>query len=406
MQPTGKKEEDTLEITMPHTTYLIIGGGMTGAAAANGIRELDPRGGITLISAEHAPPYDRPPLSKKLWDGKRTLDQIVAPLPEDVVLRLGRRVVAIDPNRRQATDDTGTIYTYNRLLLATGGVPRKLPFGGDGINYYRTVDDYRALRAEAGRNASFVVIGGGFIGSEVAAALCGQGSAVTMVFPESGITDRLFPPAMSAFVNDLYRQRGIEVLNGDSVVDIETSNGRPIVVTGSGRRLESGRVVAGIGIIPSAELAQMAGLAVENGIIVDEFLRASRPDIFAAGDVANYPDTTLGIRRRVEHADAARAMGRAAGRNMAGAAEAYRYLPMFYSDLFDLSYEAVGVCDSRMEMVEDWQEQYRRGAVYYLKDSRVRGVLLVDLWNKLDEARQLIESDEVADPKNLINRIR
>lgn len=391
---------------MLHTPYLIIGGGMTGAAAATGIRELDPNGGITLISAETAPPYDRPPLSKKLWDGKLTLEQILAPLPDDVALRLGRRVVSIDPDRRRVTDDTGTIYTYDRLLLATGGAPRRLPFGGDAVNYYRTVEDYRALRAEAGHGASFVVIGGGFIGSEVAAALRSKGNQVTMVFPEGGITDRLFPPGMPAFVNDLYRQHGIELLNGESVTDIETGDGGAVVVTGGGRRLRVDRVVAGIGIIPSVELAKDMRLAVENGIVVDEYLRASRPEIFAAGDVAGYPDPILGIRRRVEHADAARAMGRLAGRNMAGAAEPYRYLPMFYSDLFDLSYEAVGLCDNRLDMVEDWQEQYRRGVVYYLKDGRVCGVLLVDVWDKLDEARQLIEARGEVDPKNLINRIR
>ena len=391
---------------MFHTPYLIIGGGMTGAAAATGIRELDSDGGITLISAENAPPYDRPPLSKKLWNGKRTLEQILAPLPDDVVLRLGRRVVAVDPDRRRVTDDSGTVYTYDRLLLATGGAPRRLPFGGDSVNYYRTVEDYRSLRAEAGRGATFVVIGGGFIGSEVAAVLREQGCAVTMVFPEGGITDRLFPAGMPAFVNEMYRRRGVEVLNGENVVGIETGDGGAVVVTGSGRRLNADRVVAGIGIVPSVKLANEMGLAVENGILVDDFLHASRPDIFAAGDVANYPDAILGIRRRVEHADAARAMGLLAGRNMAGAAEPYRYLPMFYSDLFDLGYEAVGLCDNRLDMVEDWQEKYRRGVVYYLKNGRVCGVLLVDVWEKVDEARRLIESEREVTPENLIDRIR
>ena len=183
---------------MPDTDYLIIGGGMTGAAAAEGIRELDKDGTITMLSAEHAPPYDRPPLSKKLWEGKKTLDQIVAPLPRDVELHLGRRVVALDADRRQLTDDTGRVFTYGQLLLATGGTPRRLPFGGDAVNYYRTVDDYVALRDDVERGASFVVIGGGFIGSELAAALRSQGNEVAMVFPEDGITDRLFPPDMAA----------------------------------------------------------------------------------------------------------------------------------------------------------------------------------------------------------------
>jgi NADPH-dependent 2,4-dienoyl-CoA reductase/sulfur reductase-like enzyme len=391
---------------MPHTRYLIIGGGMTGAAAAIGIRELDAEGAITLISAESAPPYDRPPLSKKLWDGKRSVAQIVAPLPDDVELRLGRRVVTLDPERRQATDDTGVTYAYERLLLATGGAPRRLPFGGEAVNYYRTIGDYLALRADVERGASFVVIGGGFIGSEVAASLRRQGSAVTMVFPEGGITDRLFPPGMPAFINDYYRRQGVEVLNGESVTGIEAAGDGGVVITGGGRRLPADRVVAGIGIIPSTELAKEAGLAVENGITVDEYLRTARPEIYAAGDVANYPDPVLGLRRRVEHADAARAMGRAAGRNMAGAAEPYRYLPMFYSDLFDLSYEAVGLCDNRLEMVEDWQEQYRRGVVYYGKDGRVCGVLLMDTWDKVDEARALIEAGQELSAAALMGRIR
>ncbi len=390
---------------MSQPSYLIIGGGMTAAAAAVGIRELDSDGTITMISAETAPPYDRPPLSKKLWSGKRTLEQIVAPLPADVELHLDRRVVAIDPDRRQATDDAGVVYTYDKLLLATGGAPRHLPFGGDAINYYRTVEDYRTLRAEAGHGDSFVVIGGGFIGSEIAAALRSQGNDVTIVFPEDGIGNRLFPPGMPATINEMYRKHGVTVLSDASVVGVEKEGDRTVVITGDGQRLSAGRVVAGIGIIPSVELAKAMGLAVDNGVTVDEYLRTARPEIYAAGDVANYPDLILGIHRRVEHADAARAMGRAAGRNMAGANEPYRYLPLFYSDLFELGYEAVGQCDPRLEMVEDWQDVYSRGVVYYLKDGRVCGVLLVDVWDKVDEARALIEKGEKVDPKELINRI-
>ena len=390
---------------MSQPSYLIIGGGMTAAAAAAGIREPDSDGTITMISAETAPPYDRPPLSKKLWSGKRTLEQIVAPLPADVELHLDRRVVAIDPDRRQATDDAGVVYTYDKLLLATGGAPRHLPFGGDAINYYRTVEDYRTLRAEAGHGDSFVVIGGGFIGSEIAAALRSQGNDVTIVFPEDGIGNRLFPPGMPATINEMYRKHGVTVLSDASVVGVEKEGDRTVVITGDGQRLSAGRVVAGIGIIPSVELAKAMGLAVDNGVTVDEYLRTARPEIYAAGDVANYPDLILGIHRRVEHADAARAMGRAAGRNMAGANEPYRYLPLFYSDLFELGYEAVGQCDPRLEMVEDWQDVYSRGVVYYLKDGRVCGVLLVDVWDKVDEARALIEKGEKVDPKELINRI-
>ncbi len=377
---------------MPHTPYLIIGGGMTGAAAANGIRELDEAGAIALISDETDPPYDRPPLSKKLWDGKRTIEQIYVPLPGNVQPFFGRRVVELDADSRRATDDRGEVHTYGRLLLATGGAPRRLPFGGEAVNYYRTLDDYRALRADADRGASFVVIGGGFIGSEVAASLRKRGNEVTLIFPEEAIGSRLFPTDLAAWLNDYYRGHGVDVLNGESVTGMETGADGTTVLTGSGRRLSADRVVAGIGIIPSVELARAIGLSVDNGIPVDDHLMTDRPEIYAAGDVANYPDAVLGARRRVEHADAARAMGRAAGRNMAGAGEAYTYLPMFYSDLFELGYEAVGNCDARLDVIADWQEKNRRGALYYLKDGRLTGVLLMDIWDRVDEARALIEA--------------
>jgi NADPH-dependent 2,4-dienoyl-CoA reductase/sulfur reductase-like enzyme len=390
---------------MAHFPYLIIGGGMTGAAAANAIRELDDAGAIGLISAEPEPPYDRPPLSKKLWEGKKKVDEVYIALPGNVQPHFGRRVVALDPAARAVTLDDGAGHSYGRLLLATGGDPRRLPFGGDHVNYYRTIADYRTLRADAERGARFVVIGGGFIGSEIAASLRQQGNAVTLVFPEAGICDRVFPAPMATYLVDYYRERGVEVLAESKVTGIEAGADGATVTLGDGRQLAADRVVAGIGIVPDVALARAAGLAVDNGILVDENLQTTAGGIYAAGDVANYPDAVLGLRRRVEHADAARAMGRAAGRNMAGAGEPYRYLPMFYSDLFELGYEAVGLCDSRLEVIEDWQAQYQKGVLYYMQDGRVRGVLMVDIWEKVDEARGLIEGNTVEDAATLRGRI-
>ena len=391
---------------MTHYPYLIIGGGMTGAAAANAIRERDNAGTIGLISAEPEPPYDRPPLSKKLWDGKMRADEIYVNLPGNVQPHFGRRVVTLDPAVRAVTLDNGASHSYGRLLLATGGEPRRLPFGGEHVNYYRTLADYRALRADVERGARFVVVGGGFIGSEVAASLRRQGNAVTLIMPEAGISDRVFPPRLAAHLIDMYRERGVEVLAEARVTDITADASGATVTLGDGRRLATDRVLAGIGLVPDVALASAAGLAVENGILVDENLQTTVAGIYAAGDVANYPDAILGMRRRVEHADAARAMGRAAGRNMAGAGEPYRYLPMFYSDLFDLSYEAVGQCDSRLEIVEDWQEEFKRGVLYYTQNGRVRGVMLIDTWEKVDEARALIEAGDEVDPASLPGRIR
>jgi NADPH-dependent 2,4-dienoyl-CoA reductase/sulfur reductase-like enzyme len=163
--------------------------------------------------------------------------------------------------------------------------------------------------------------------------------------------------------------------------------------------------VAGLGILPNTELAQAAGLSVDDGIVVDDLLQASRPGVFAAGDVASFPNAALAMRMRVEHEDNANTMGRQAGRNMAGAGERYMHLPYFYSDLFDLGYEAVGELDARLEVVSDWKEPYREGVVYYLRDGRVRGVLLWNVWGQVDRARELIASPQAVRPDSLRGRL-
>jgi len=253
---------------MRATRYLIVGGGLAADAACTGIREVDPGGRITVVSDEAHPPYARPPLSKALWTGKEESTIWRATEQHGAELQLGRRVAALDLDARRATDDRGETYSYERLLLATGGRPRQLPFGGDEVIYYRTLDDYRRLRALASANARFVVIGGGFIGSEIAAALETNGHPVTMVFPEPGIGARVLPAELSAFVTDYYRAHDVEVLTGASVTAIERAAGKVRVETGDGRVLESDAVVAGLGIAPRTELAEAAGLVVSDGIVV------------------------------------------------------------------------------------------------------------------------------------------
>ncbi|HZO96684.1 MAG TPA: FAD-dependent oxidoreductase [Gaiellaceae bacterium] len=374
---------------MPDFRYLIVGGGMTADAACRGIRDHDPDGAIGLVGAEPEPPYARPPLSKGLWQGKdeETIWRGTAELGVD--LRLGRRVVELDLAGRRAVDDRGDAYGYERLLLATGGRPRRLPGdGGDGVVYFRTLADYRRLRALASAGARVVVVGGGFIGSELAAALTRSGCAVTMVFPESGIGGRLFPAELAGFVTDYYREQGVEVLPGELVAAIEGGTVR----LGGGRVLEADGVVAGLGIEPAVELAEAAGLPVEDGIVVDDRGRAGgRDDVFAAGDVARFPAKDLGTLVRVEHEDHANGHGRAVGANMAGADAPYDRLPFFYSDLFELGYEAVGELDSRLETAAEWAEPNRKGVVCYLDgERRPRGFLLWDVWGKVDDARALI----------------
>ena len=371
--------------------YLIIGGGMTADAAARAIRESDADGSIGIISADPHPPYNRPPLSKGLWKGddpEKTLwrgtDKI------NVDLRLGRRVTALNPKQKTVTDDRGNASTYDKLLLATGGTPRRLPMQTGQIIYYRTFDDYTRLRALADQKLRFAVLGGGFIGSEVAAALRIVGRDVTMIVPEEGIGARVFPADLAKFLVDYYREQGVDVRTGEGLADLQQSAGKVNVRTTHGKDIPVDVVVAGLGIQPNVELAEQAGLRVENGVVVDELLRTSAADIFAAGDVANFFNPALGVRMRVEHEDNANTMGAAAGRSMAGKGTPYTHLPFFYSDLFALGYEAVGELDPRLETESTWKQQFREGVVYYLKDGKVRGVLLWNTWGQVDNARAII----------------
>jgi 3-phenylpropionate/trans-cinnamate dioxygenase ferredoxin reductase subunit len=370
--------------------YLIVGGGMTADAAVRGIREIDNDGSIGFIGMEPDPPYNRPPLSKGLWKGK-SLEGIWRGTEEfQVALHLGREAQVLDAQRKRLTDDQGTIYTFDKLLLATGGTPRRLPFGDDHIIYFRTLQDYRRLRALTQQGQRFGVIGGGFIGSEVAAALAMNDKDVVMAFPEEGIGARIFPADLAHFLNDFYRQKGVEVLAGELISGLEARGDRIALKTKSAQEILVDGVVAGIGIQPNIELARAAGLAVENGIVVDEFLRTSHRDIYAAGDVAAFYNPALETRLRVEHEDNANTMGQMAGRNMAGDSTPYDHLPFFYSDMFDLGYEAVGEMSPELEVVADWKDPYREGVVYYLREGRVRGVLLWNVWGQVDAARSLI----------------
>ena len=374
---------------MIDTRYLVVGGGMTGDAACRGILDVDPEpNAVLLLSAECYPPYARPPLTKSLWKGKAESTIWLGTAELGIRERLGRRVVEIDLAARTALDDRGDTYAYEKLLLATGGRPRRLPFGDDDVIYLRTLDDYHRLRRLVDAAARVVVIGGGFIGSEIAAALALTGTPVTMVFPEPGIGARVFPVTLSNALNEYYRDRGVDVVAGATVTGIR----RGSVMLGDGRTLPAEAVVAGLGIEPNVELAEAAGLPVAGGIVVDAFGRVGgRDDVFAAGDVARFPGGPLGGHRRVEHEDHAKHHGKLVGANMAGAAEPYEHLPFFYSDLFELGYEAVGELDSRLDTLTEIDEVEAKGRVCYLDaNRRPRGVLFWNVFGEVEAGRSLI----------------
>jgi 3-phenylpropionate/trans-cinnamate dioxygenase ferredoxin reductase subunit len=391
---------------MKNYKYLIIGGGLAGDGATRGIRELDTDGSIGMISMEPDPPYMRPNLSKGLWKG-RPVEKIWRKTEERAELHLNRKAAQLDPQKKYVRDDGGDEYVYDKLLIATGGSPKHLPLENSEIIYYRTFQDYKHLRHMTERGNHFVVIGGSFIGSEIAAALTIVGKKVTMVFPGDAISAGIFPGDLAHFLNDYYRQKGVEVLAGDSVASVQKDGDRLTVRTGSGRAIEADGVVAGIGIHPNLDLAKEAGLKVEDGIIVNEQLETSIPDIYAAGDAANFFHSALEKRTRVEHENNAVEMGKLAGRNMAGASDAYTHVPMFYSDLFELGYEAVGEMSSKLKTISDWQEEpFKTGVVYYLDDDRVRGVLLWNVWKKVDDARALMMEKGPFKEEDLKGRIK
>jgi 3-phenylpropionate/trans-cinnamate dioxygenase ferredoxin reductase component len=391
-------------------SYLIVGGGMAADAAVHGIREVDADGTIGLLSAEPDPPYKRPPLSKKLWRGK-PMDSVWLGTDQlGVDLHLGRTGRLLDLQHNRVVDDRGTEYGFDKLLLATGVTPRRLPVGGHWITYYRTLKDYQRLRQEAARGQRFAVIGGGFIGSEIAAALAMNGKEVVMILPEAGIGSRLFPSDLAVFLNDYYREHGVEVLTHSMVTDVVRRGDRFTVETrdtaaSTTSEFQVDGIVAGIGARPNIELAQTAGLAINDGIVVDPYLRTSHPDVYAAGDVALYWQSVLGQRRRVEHEDNATTMGRLAGRAMAGEQAPYEHLPFFYSDMFDLGYEAVGDVDARLEVVADWEEPYRTGVLTYRGEGRVRGALLWNVWDQLDAARALIADPDAIHARQMTSEM-
>lgn len=393
--------------------YVIVGGGLAGASAIQGIRERDPKGSILLIGEEMHPPYDRPPLSKKLWFGKTRVEEIFLhdqPYYDKhgVEMLLGDKAEKLDPRGKTLATAHGKRYRFGKLLLATGAAPRQIDIpGGDleGVCHFRTLDDYLRMRSDAKVDKSALIVGGGFIGSELAAAL-NLNLEVTMIFPSATLCSRVFPEALGMAVQRHFQERGIRVIHSDSPLSISKNGAGFRTETVSGRSIESDLVIIGIGVAPNIAIAREAGLEVGNGIVVNEYLETSHADIYAAGDNAFFPYRALGKSMRIEHWDNALVQGRWAGSNMAGAHEAFTYQPYFFSDLFEFGYEATGEVDTSLETFADWQKENHTGVIYYLRDARVRGVMMCNIWDRIDAARELIRKGEIVTHEGLRGAIR
>lgn len=391
--------------------YVVVGAGMAGDAAAHGIREVDPAGTILVVGREPTAPVTRPALTKKLWtDPEFAFDQVWLRTAEETgaELLLGESVIGVDTAARTITTDADVTVRYGALLLATSGHPRRLPGVEDSgrVIYFRTVRDYERLRDLAGDGRHVVVVGGGYIGTELAAALVQNDTRVTLVFPQDVLTGSTFPDALARRVERRYAEAGVTLLRGTTVAAAESGPDGVTVTLDDGRTVAADGVVVGAGLQIETDRARSAGLEVDDGVLVDDRLRTSDPHVWAAGDVAQYPDRLLGS-RRVEHVDNATTMGRQAGRNLAGADEPYDHTPFFYSDLFELGYEAVGRLDASLETVEDWHaDDLGAGVVYYLDGGRVAGVLLWNVWDATDRAREVIATQTDVRPEALRGLIR
>jgi len=372
---------------MEHVPYVIIGGGLAGVAAADTIRRRDKTGRLMLICAEPHPPYDRVPLSKGYLLGDIERDQVfLRPARfyerNQVELVLGQAVTALDLTTRQVTLADGRQIGFAKLLLATGGRPRRLPIPGadlEGIYYLRNLEDSDAIRAALQGARRAVVIGGGFIGCEVATGLAHLGLATTVVELTPGVLSLVLDAETSGFIESFLRQQGITVLTNTAAAHFVGEQGRVrAVVTNTGAELEADLVAVGVGIAPNTELAAAAGLSVDNGVLVNEYLEAA-PGVYAAGDIARYYSPPLGRQLRVEHYDVALQHGRVAGANMTGDQRSYTELPYFFSHMGPLHIDVIGDMSRR-------QQSVRRGALslepgfaqFYFADDLLQAVLCIN----------------------------
>jgi NADPH-dependent 2,4-dienoyl-CoA reductase/sulfur reductase-like enzyme len=335
---------------MKSTKYLLIGGGLASSQAAKQIRKADPQGPITLVGEEPYVPYDRPPLSKEFLRGEKRPDALFFDAEQyfrdhGIDLILGVAVKDVDLSNKTAILANGDRITFEKALMATGGRPVRLKLpGGDlpGVYYLRTLDDSAAIHAESSSGKRAVLIGAGFIGMEVAASLTQQGVQVTVIEAQPHIWARFADATLAGFFQRYCADKGVTFYTNEMAAEIRGTGRASAVVTRSGREIPCDFVCIGVGIVPNVELARQAGLKVDNGIVVNEYLQASHHDVYAAGDVANYLDPIFGKRRRVEHWGHAEYCGQVAGQNMAGANRKYDLITYVWSDIFDLHLQFAG----------------------------------------------------------------
>ena len=386
--------------------FVIVGAGQAGGRAVEAMRKAGFPGRVVLIGEEPEIPYERPPLSKAVLTGaKEAYTTKILPAgfytENKIELMTNVRVVAIDAARRHVTLGDGGSLPYTKLMLATGGRVRTLPFapiGRAGVQYLRTMTDSLALRDALKRARHFVVIGGGFLGLEAAASACKLGLAVTVLELKPHLLDRAMAPEIASFVEDMHRKQGIDIRLGVQVSDIVGSGRVEAVILCDGTRVPADLVLVSVGIIPNTELAAAAGASIDNGIVVDEFGQTSLPDVFSVGDAANHLNPILGRRLRLESWQCAQNQAIAVARVMCCDSTPYAVVPWFWSDQFDSNIQMVGVPSKTDQVVVRGDPASGRFICFNYADGIVEGATAFNMGGEIRFARKLIEAKVPVNP--------
>lgn len=390
-------------------TFIIVGAGLAGAKAAEELRERGFDGRIEMIGSEPERPYERPPLSKDYLQGESEREAAFVHeegfyAENEISLLTDTTAVSIDPAVASITLGDGRELGYDRLLLATGAEPRQITVPGadlDGIRYLRTFADCDRLKERLEGGGNVAVVGAGWIGSEFAASARQSGAEVTVIDPMSLPNERIFGAEIGGFFRDLHAGHGVELILGEGVESFEGDGRLERVRTESGRVVDCDLAVVGIGVVPSLEPAEAAGLEVDNGILVDQGLETSAPAIFAAGDVANAMHPFYGERLRVEHWSNALHQGPAAARAMLGEPVSYDRIPFFFSDQYEVGMEYSGYATEWDEVVFRGDREGGEFIAFWLADGRVVAGMNVNVWDVQEEIRALIASRQVVAPAKL-----
>lgn len=401
---------------MSSSKYIILGGGMVAGYAA---KELVSRGlgsgELVIISADDALPYERPPLSKGFLSGKDNEAGILINSADwyrehGIEVKLQTAVENADLKQKRLRANSGEGFDFQRLLIATGARARRLDCPGNdwpNVFYLRSLDDSRKIRARAANSKQAVVIGGGFIGMEVASVLAQKKIETTLVIREDRVWSRVFTPAMSDFFERYYASRGVQLLKRESVTALHGKEQASTVLLASGRKISCDMVVAGVGAAPVTELFAKSGLSIDNGMVVSEYLETNQANIFAAGDVANYVDTIFEKRRRVEHWDNAVSQGQHWATMVSGERQPFVHVPYFFSDVFDLSYELWGDSEGATQTVARGDLHSSSFSVWWLKRERL---VCAFVMNRPDEERQVapewIKSKQIVSADRLADQNR